>query len=217
MLGMMNSSFLVMAAAMLAVAGCSSPAKRLEPAVINQFREGAATRQEVERKLGKPSNVMTGSNRKTVAVYEYGRIMPTPEPRSTSVLPTPIGTVQWRTFSILYNDRDVVEKTLFHESVTPYERNMSSVSAGHVVGEAELSVIKVGETKAADLRQVFGPPMGKTMTVDGDIVLAWFYGKAAGRFEPSLKRQTLLVRVNDAEVVVDYVVAGNISPQPVAK
>ena len=213
----MNSCFLGLVAAMLAVAGCSSPAKRLEPAVVNQFQEGAATRQEVERKLGRPANVMTGSNRKTVAIYESGRIASKPEPESLSVLPTPIGTVRWRTFSILYDDRDVMEKKLFHESVTPYERNMSSVSAGHVVSEAELSEIKSGQTKSSELRHLFGPPMGKTFTVDGEIVLAWFYGKAAGRFELSVKRQTLLVRMNDSDIVVDYMVAGDVSPKPEAK
>jgi len=213
MLGMTTAAFLVTVAAALTVAGCSSPAKRLEPSVVNQIREGETTRGDIERRFGKPENAITGSNRRTLVVYEYGRLKPSAEPMSLSVLPTPIGTVWLRTLTVLYDDASRVEKAVFHESVTPYERNMSSISAGSVVGEAELASIKAGVTTAAELRKSFGPPMGKTLTIDGHVVLVWHYGKATGPFEPRFKRQTLLVQMDASDVVSSYAVAGNVSPK----
>jgi outer membrane protein assembly factor BamE (lipoprotein component of BamABCDE complex) len=213
MLGMTKTALLLSVAAALATAGCSSPGKRLEPSMVNQIREGETTRDEVEKHFGKPENAITGSNRRTLVIYEYGRLKPSAEPTSLSILPTPIGTVRLRTLTVLYDDADRVEKKVFHESVTPYERNMSSVSAGTAVEEADLSSIKAGRTTGAELRKRFGYPMGKTMTIDGHLVLVWHYGKAAGRFEPRFKRQSLLVEMNASDVVIDYAVAGNLSPK----
>ena len=217
MLGITKLSVLIFVATMLLITGCSSPGRHLEPALVGQIREGVTTRQEVEKQFGQPRNTMNGSNRRTLVIYEYGQLKPNAEPASASVLPTPMGTVWLRTLSILYDERNTVEKALFYQSTTPYERNMSSISAGNVVGEKELASIKTGETTASDLRKSFGSPMSKTLNVDGELVLGWFYGKAAGRFEPSSKRQTLLVRVDAADVVRDYVVAGNLTPTPETK
>src|SRR5689334_10902044 len=115
MLGMTNAAFLVTVAAALMVAGCSSPAKRLEPSVVGQIQEGVTTRADIERQFGKPDNAIIGSNRRTLVVYEYGRVKPSAEPTTLSILPTPIGTVCLRTLTVLYDDADRVEKTVFHE------------------------------------------------------------------------------------------------------
>lgn len=185
--------------------------------MVGRIHEGVTTRQEVEKQFGTPRSVVRGSNRQVLVLYEYGQIRPDAPSQSTSVLPTPIGTVRLRTLSILYNERNTVEKALFHQSATPYEQSMSSISAGNVVGEKELASIHCGETTASDLRKTLGPPMSKTLNVDGDLVLAWYYGKAAGRFVPNSKRQTLLVHVDANDVVRDYVVAGNLPPPPETK
>src|SRR5262245_284605 len=104
MLGLTKVAFLVTTAAALTALGCSSPAKRLEPPVVSQIREGVTTRADIERLFGKPRNPITGSNRRNLVVYEYGRLKPNPEPTSPSVLPTPIGTVWLRTLTVLYDD-----------------------------------------------------------------------------------------------------------------
>src|SRR5690349_18072662 len=199
MLGMTKASRLVLLAGWLVLVGCSTAAKRLEPSLVNQIKEGVTSRREVERQFGKPQTAILGSNRKTLAVYEYGRLNPTAEPTSLSVLPTRMGTVFLRTLTVLYSPTDTVEKAVFHESATPYERNMSSVSAGLTIGEGDLAFIKGGSTTSAELRKRFGPPMGKTLTVEGQVVLLWYYGKATGRFEPRFKRQTLMVQVDSSD------------------
>lgn len=56
----------------LLLAGCVSPAAKLDNALLTQIKEGTTTRAEVESLLGKSDMVMTNSGGRQVWVYRYG-------------------------------------------------------------------------------------------------------------------------------------------------
>ena len=195
----------------LVVTGCMSPARRLDSAVLNQIREGVTTRDEVEKILGMPLTAIDGSNRKTLARYEYGRLRRNAEVPTPGILPTQAGTLLLRTVNILYDNRGKVEKRTFYESTTPYQRQMSSIWVGQLIGEKDLARIKKGTTSETELIRWFGPPMARGLTVEGEPVVSWFYRMAKGRFELKLQQQTLLVFLGPGSEARDYLILGNVN------
>lgn len=193
-------------------AGCISPAQRLDASITSQFRIGASTRAEIEQTLGKPGMAVSGSNRKTAAIYHYGRFKPVSRLPASSVLPTPAGTFVLRSFSILYDARGIAEKISQHEAAVDCHRDMLGLWLGDSFAEKDLARIQKGRTSAKELAGYFGPPMDRAFTVDGYTVVFWFYSRIQGRFAMHKTHQGLKVILNEDGIVLDYMTEGDLQP-----
>ena len=192
--------------------GCLSPAQRLEPEVVRQVKEGL-NRPEVEKIMGKPGSVVTGSGSHSVAHYGYIRRIESAEFALIGNLAKNPGDILLRHLSVLYNGKNTVEKVLFHQSLTPFKTGFGRVSAGQVVSADLVREIKKGTSTAGDLVKLFGEPHQKVLDVNGDLVMQWYYAKSQmGWVRNQNEGQTLSVTLDEAGLVKEHTLSGNVGP-----
>ena len=90
-MGIRRIALLISDAAMILVAGCTSPGKRPRPSIVQQIQERAMTSDDIEKRLGRPESGITGSSRRTLVVYVYGRLKPKAQSTTLRVPPTTTG------------------------------------------------------------------------------------------------------------------------------
>lgn len=188
---------------LLIVAGCSTPARRLDVAPVRQIVPGNSTVQQVEEIFGPPPVKLTGANGKTVARY-FHRTMFRSEEASRYERHWRPGELRVRTLSVLYSPAGLVEKKLHDESITPVHRSRDWLEAGPMLRPDEPAYIKRQLTSADDLIKRYGEPTSRALDTDGRTCLIWLYLKdRTDRLGQPVGRM-LVVILDDQNLVLDH-------------
>jgi outer membrane protein assembly factor BamE (lipoprotein component of BamABCDE complex) len=191
--------------------GCMSPARRLDAEQVQDIKSGVTTRREVEKKLGKPPGEINGSNQKTLVTYDYTRVKPSAQVETPGIMPSYAGSLLIRTVSILYDQKQKVERLTYYETTTPFHRQLSKVWVGRIIEEKDMAHVIKGASTVGDVEESFGPAMAKGLTVDGRPYFTWFYTLVRSRFEMKKQQQNLFVYFDNHGIVQDYLIVGNVS------
>jgi len=190
------------------LAGCVSPGERLEASTVERIKEGSTTRQEVEKLLGMPRSILQGSDRRVVADYSYGRLLPGATPPTVGPTAKIIGSVWERSVSVLYDENGIVMKKTFFESEQRVREGHGRIWVGHGITESDLSDIQVGVTTFKELEKRFGRPASKGLTLKGNYAYDWFYGTTQESSGLNVKRRTIQVLFENDGKVIDYRIHG---------
>jgi len=193
----------------LLLAACSTPAKRLEPAVVAQIEPGMSRRADVEKLLGRPRSLETAATGRTLAVYGFGQGQ-APEKFEWGVT-----DVRLRFLSLLYDPQFVVEKKLLSENRTKYKVGFFSPDRlGQPIRREDIiEVIKPGITRE-EVIEKFGPPSIEVLTLDGRVALGWVAAKQRFSLVRPVEVQEVTVFCDDHGIVLDYTVSGTLEPKP---
>jgi outer membrane protein assembly factor BamE (lipoprotein component of BamABCDE complex) len=191
--------------------GCIGPAQRLEPKVVQQVKEGWK-RPDVEKLLGEPRSTVVGnSGEKTVAHYGYTRRIDSVEFQLLGAMAKNPGDILTRHLSLVYNRQNVVDKVLFHQSITPFEVGFGRVSAGHTVSKETLDQVQKGVSTQDDVVKLLGEPTVRALDPEGDLGMIWHYGKSQmGWTKDRRDYQTLVVAFDKSGHVKERVLSGNV-------
>jgi outer membrane protein assembly factor BamE (lipoprotein component of BamABCDE complex) len=191
--------------------GCISPGQRLEPEVVRQIKEGSSTRADVEKLLGKPRSIVVGSSERKIAHYGYTRRIESAEFQLIGAFAKNPGDILSRHFTAMYNQQNIVEKALFHQSLTPFAVGFGRMSAGQIISPDTLRQIKKGVSTKDDIVKLLGEPTLVSLNSDGDLAMIWFYAKSQMRWPQNRNdNQTLSVTFDDAGLVKDHTLSGNL-------
>ncbi len=209
----MRTHFAFALLASLILTGCVSPADRLEPQVVRQVKEGMA-RPEVEKIMGKPRSVVTGAGEHSVAHYGYTARINSAEFQLLGAFAKNPGDILLRHLSLLYNRQNVVEKLLFHQSLTPFAVGFGKMSAGQTVSPETLQQIKKGVSNQEDVVKLLGEPTMRALDPNGDLGMVWQYARSEmGWTKNRNDYQTLTVTFDNAGLVKEHILSGNVAPQ----
>jgi len=183
------------------LAGCVTPAERLDVEVIQTIREGISTRAEVEKLLDRPYSMVTGANGRTLAFYEFADFS-----RSGFAGPRQLLT---RRLSVLYNSDFVVERKLLSASATAYHVGWRD-RLGHPLDRSEVIQAMRPQVTRAELIERFGPPTVETLTIDGGTAGGWVALEQASGWRGGLREQILEVTFDENGVARDYKILGTL-------
>lgn len=197
----MKFLFAFLAILLIAITGCVSPAKKLDPSLVSQIKEGVTTRQEVETLFGQPREAATGANQKTLAYYRFQQAYR--NPGWVGAYEGHLGSVGIRTLSVLYDNKETVEKFLVSQSNTVVSRDENGISAGRIIPEETFAKIIKGITSKGEVIQWLGPATTKTLTVEGDQWFRWNFARK-GRWAADNQVQEFGVIFDDENFVKDF-------------
>lgn len=159
-------------------------------------------REDIERRLGPPAEVVTGSNGKSVADYYFHEYRRSEDSSRYTRYQNP-GSVLYRTVSLLDDNRGVMERKVHDESITPLRRDWNQwIEIGPSLTAQTLNIAKGGDT-AETLTRRFGEPISRGLDPHGHTVLRWY--NARGRVDRLGEfRSKLLTVVLENGVVTDF-------------
>jgi hypothetical protein len=193
---------LMLTFAALIGSGCASAGRRLEVSAVERIQPGVTTTADVEKMLGRPHEVVTGANGKSVARYYYSRFLLNTDASHSHVFHNP-GDVLYRTLSLLYGRDLVIERKRHDESVTPIRGDERWLTLGPVLNADSLSWIQKGKTRKPELVELerLGEPAAQSFEPEGSDVLVWVSGRQ--RRDSGLERdwRRLVVTLSRAGVV----------------
>ena len=195
---------------LIALVGCASAGRRLEPSVVDRIKAGVTTRQEVEHMLGSPDSVVQGPNRRMVADFAYQKLLPGNRSTSSSATTT-AGFIWHRRASVLYDEKGIVLKKSHFETERPYHVENGRVWIGQTVSDADVSEIKLGTTTFSELTGRLGKPMSKGLSLEGNFVYDWFYGSVRDTSLLNMKKQTFQIVFGSDGKVLDYRIIGKMA------
>jgi hypothetical protein len=185
-----------LACAILVLSGCATrPA--LEQADLLQITQGKTTRAEVEQLLGKPDDEVTGSNGRTLIVYQEFE-------RDWRLLKSEIG-LDFLTAFFLFSEEGVLEKKLISETGTAVVWKGSVATFGRPISEEQLQKLKLNETRYEDVTSILGPPLVERLTLDGEIIREWIFSREA-TFSKSGSQTFTASFDYDMDVLRDFVI-----------
>jgi hypothetical protein len=187
------------------VAGCASLSRRLEVSAVRKIAPGVTTTAQVEEMFGKPNEVITGSNGKSVARYFFRELRVNNDVRAYERREHP-GDVLFRTLSLRYGAEGVIEQKLHDESVTPIYRYNQSYVAGPTLKPENLLFLRKDSTAAAELIYKLGEPTFWTLDTDGTHTLVWISAQARPDQMANAEFRRLVVLLNSSDVVRDYAI-----------
>jgi hypothetical protein len=184
--------------------GCYSPARRLEVSSVKRLSPGMS-RAEAEQVIGAPKETILGSNGKTVARYFFDEYHRLNDSSQYAQFHRP-AEVLFRSLSLLYNDKGVLERKLHDESVTPVRRNWNEwIEFGPALDKNNLAISKEAE-QPANLVKRFGEPMSRTLDSHGHVILNWLYFRArADRLGQPTAR--ILSVLTNGDAIEDFALA----------
>lgn len=199
-------AYVVIVALGLWLAGCATPAERLDVNVVQNIREGSSTRAEVEKLLDRPYSMVTGANGRTLAFYEFAVLG-----RTGFAGPRQLHT---RRLSVLYDSAFVVERKLLSDSATAYHVGWRD-RLGQPLDRTEVIQAMRPQVTRAELIERFGPPTVETLTIDGGTAAGWVALEQASGWRGGLREQILEVTFDENGVVRDYKILGTLDrPSP---
>jgi outer membrane protein assembly factor BamE (lipoprotein component of BamABCDE complex) len=197
-------SVLLVAIAGLFLCGCLSSARRLEPSVIGRIKEGSSSRADVEKLLGRPEELLIGSNRKTRAYYDFIQPIISNDSSYHARRRNP-GDILVRTLTLLYATDGSLEQKVYNETLTPVEQSRDYFMAGQRIGVATLDRLRKGNTTQEEVLALLGEPTVRTLTVEGHPLFIWYYAREDSHHH-GMKRdfQRVLVWIDERGRVRDY-------------
>ena len=153
----------------LLVAGCETPAQRLEPATVKVIQPGLTTKADVLKIYGTPRQSIVGDGR-TLLVWDvvyWARPDSTPFSPSDSTLA--------RMLSVLFDENGIVLKSLLSEHRIPTTFSAGVVFIGRDFDAKVLAQIKVGATTLPAARTLLGEPAFESFDLNGNPVIDWAY------------------------------------------
>jgi hypothetical protein len=201
-------SLLLPAAIFVLNTGCTSTARRLHVAPVKKIIPSQTTIAEVEKVFGPPHERITGSTGRTIARYYYG------EPRLNNHVDRlerrdhPADVI-CRTLTLLYGPGQVIDRKLHDESLTAVVRYNARFVAGPTLLPANLTFLRSGVTKKAELIGHLGEPTSTSFTVEGAPLLMWFSFTYRPNFVADREMRRLVVELDESLVVRDYAVFEN--------
>lgn len=187
----------------LLVTGCISPARRLDSTIIGQLHEHSSTRDQVEKVLGKPGEVLAASNGQALVRYWYTMPAASTEASRVRRAEHP-GDLLVRLLTILYDPRGIIDRMLISESVTPVVRDQKYISVGPFLSRAELSRVEKGKTTSAEVKELFGPPTSVTFDLDGKTIMRWIYVRRHAQYRLDKDHRELFVITDKRDTVCDF-------------
>lgn len=82
---------------------------------------------------------------------------------------------------------------------------------GTQISQAQIDSIQAGETTKQQLLAEFGNPITQTRNSDGTEILGWSYA-SVGFAGTSYETQTLMITLDDSDVVTNYTVSDTTQP-----
>lgn len=202
----------------LVLAGCVSPAAKLDGSLVVQIKEGTTTHAGVESLLGKTTMVITNSAGRQVWIYHHrtgitrrnpqSAIMFDPTRPSTSTVYTSAsGQLRVRMLSILFGLDGRVDRKHLYESSSDYGATLTGAHLGTRFGHEQLATIQKGVTDRPSLVNVFGEPFAEFLNPEGNLVLGWNFSELSPMPGAQPKRQRLEVLLGRSGIVIDYEVS----------
>ncbi|MBN9691628.1 MAG: hypothetical protein J0M24_15425 [Verrucomicrobia bacterium] len=187
----------------LVLAGCATPARKLETSVTSQIHPGLS-RTEVEAILGAPATLETGTTGRSLAFYEYSR-----------------GSAQdnldrtLRCLSVLYDRQFRVIEVLRHEGTLNYDHGLfRGDRVGKVFSREEIVRVMTPGVTREDVVKAFGNPMWEYLTFDGGRRMVWLAAQEnPWAWRNQLKGWSFVVICDPAGLMVDFTVSGNMEAQ----
>lgn len=179
----------------IVIAGCASPAHKLEVAAVKKLTLGMQ-RSAVERQFGPPLHTYSGPAGYTMAYYEFGQpvIVTGPSPDHFML----------RSLSLLYGADGVLVKKLHDESKTPVQRQRDFFEVGPRLDGPDVSrAIRPNDT-VEQLKMHFGEPSTRALTSRGHIQLIWYYYKRRYDRLGLPENRMLTVLLNEENRVANY-------------
>ncbi len=200
------------------LAGCVSPAAKLDGSLLAQIKEGTTTQAEVESLLGRTTAVITNSAGRQVWVYHHrtgsarrnpgSAIMFDPTRPSTSTVYTSAsGQLRLRMLSILFGLDGRVDRKHLYESSSDYGATLTGAHLGSRFGHEQLATIQNGVTERPGLVMVFGEPFAEFLNPEGNLSLVWNFSELSPMPGAQPKSQRLEVLLGRSGAVIDYEVS----------
>lgn len=185
------SGFLLMG---LFVAGCETPAQRLEASTLSAIQPGISTKEDAIRIYGAPGQTLIGE-RRTLMVWET---IYWASPNSSPFSPSQ--NTLARRLSILFDEKNVILKVRHSDHQIPTTFAGGSVVLGRNFDANLLSKIKVGTTTRQETAAVLGEPAFESLDLNGDLVMDWVY-TTGDIIVGQNQLRTLRVVINSADKV----------------
>jgi outer membrane protein assembly factor BamE (lipoprotein component of BamABCDE complex) len=177
--------------AILALAGCDTPARRLEPKAVQSVQPGVTTRQEVLKDFGEPRGTLSGNGR-TLLFYQRNY----PGGRMGFGPTQPAGVV---CFTVLFDKNDRVIKSHYSSRDLSVFASRTAPSVGSRISPEMVGRIKTGVTTRQEVVGMIGEPDRESLTLDGAVILAWDYWQAVLGRQAAFSLQLYL---NPSDVVI---------------
>ena len=191
-------------AAALSFAGCTSMARRLEVPTVKQIVAGKTTRAEVEKRLGYPKESILGANGTTVARYFFHQFIRSTDASWVARRDHP-GDILFRAVTLQYGASNIVEKKTYDETVTPIFQTNGWLFAGPDLSAANVSLIQRGVDGERDVVARLGEPTSRSFDTEGRTILVWISARMHQTRRNNFPAKRLMVVLRPIGIVGDYV------------
>jgi hypothetical protein len=187
---------------LLALTGCITPAKRLEPSMVATIEPGKSTKSEADKLLGKPESLVTSVEGRTLAQYSYFREAGYGSPCIVRML------------SLLYDRQLVLEQKLFSDStLAPRIHLFKPSQLGDAIDRERIIKLMKPGTIRSDIINELGPPTIEELTVKGETIMTWIAVQDGIAFFKRMESQTLSVRLDEHGILLDFSIHGTLEPE----
>jgi hypothetical protein len=178
-------------------AGCRTRPP-LNRAALSGITEGSSTRPEVEKLLGKPDDVLSGANQKTLTMYQDYDVK-----QKFHFLKDEY-ELSFLTAYFLFEPEGMLEKKFISDTQTTTTTQWGIRTVGTPITSDKLGKIIPGLTSYDQLRESFGPPMSEALTINGTITREWAFSRETMISRP--KFQIIQASFDELDHLVDYVI-----------